>query len=148
MTVTVATPRCAVYSLAEVAPVELRWAADAASRWPGCDLGRLGPRELATLGELLGAGAAQDLLGRTSVLEGETFEPPWVVSVPDELRLALAGLGENAIAPLAGRWAQTVGAPPARLARTLEALTAFARTSAGPWALRVDRQGNRADDGA
>lgn len=140
--------RCATFSLDEVAAAALRWAVAPQATWRCCDLGTVGPRELSALGELAGVGAARDLLGRMSVLEGETFEPPWVVSLPEELRLALAGLGESAIAPLAGRWAETVGMPPAELARTLGALTTFARTSAGPWALRVERAGRRAmDDG-
>lgn len=141
--------RSALFSLGDVGADDLRWAPDATDRWPCCELLGIGPRELAVLGEQLGLGGAEELLGRGSLLAGESFEPPWVVSVPEPLRLALEGLTELATVAVAARWSESLpGAAIPDPPRTLAALAAFARVTEGPWALRVDRAGNPTGDGA
>jgi len=64
------------------------------------------PLDLAHLGEVLGLGSHDSILGEFSLLAGESQEAPWVVSLPPELVFALRNIGRGDWESVAARWGQ------------------------------------------
>jgi hypothetical protein len=103
---------------------------------PSLWLGQLGPLELAVLADLLGLD--RDAIGRRfSLLAGESQESPWVVSFPDELAAALAGLDEPVALSLAGRWADHLTTSGVDAGELLARLTSLVAGVTGPLVLHI-----------
>jgi hypothetical protein len=96
----------AVFSLTHVGAEELRWAQRPRDRYPCVPAHAIGPKELARLGEVLGAGPAEALLAGFRFLAGESQEPPWVVAMPPVLVDQLHDLGDEEIALTVAEWAK------------------------------------------
>jgi len=133
-----------VFCLAETTADELRWAEEPWRRWRCLRGGEIGPRELARLGEVLGAGRFEDVLGGFSFLAGESQESPWVVAVPAALVDRLVELGSGEIARAADSWWQALGGqhePSGQhLAVFLRDLLRFLSDGDGPFALVISFQ--------
>ena len=133
-----------VFSLAETTADELRWADEPWRRWPCLRAYGIGPKELARLGEVLGAGRFEDVLGGFSFLAGESQESPWVVAVPAALVDRLVELVSGEIAPAADSWWEALGGqhePSGQhLAGYLRDLLRFLSDGDGPFALFISFQ--------
>ncbi len=133
--------RTDVYSLADVTAEELRWARQPWQRWPCLRDEDVGPKELARLGEVLGVGVFNDVLGGFSFLAGESQESPWVVALPERLARRLVEVADDEIMSAAVDWSEALDreiAPPAdHLATYLRGMVDFLAKHDGPYVLYV-----------
>jgi hypothetical protein len=130
-----------VFSLAATSADELRWSAAPRDHYPHHRAEDIGPQVLGRLAELLGAGAAANLVGGFSLLAGESQHSPWVVSLPPELVEGIGALEDDEIEPLVNRWRRpnelATAVAPAALAEYLRGLSRFLRSHDGPFVLFI-----------
>ena len=109
--------------------------------FPTCPALSLSPLDLARLGEILGAGDHDSLLGQFKLLAGESQEPPWVVSLPGALVRALRTMAPGDEPTTAAEWVEAgeAGEGHSRddLAQFLSAAGLLARDSADSIVLHI-----------
>jgi hypothetical protein len=130
-----------VFSVAGSSAWDLRWSNDPWTSSPHLRARRLGPIQLARLGEVLGVGSYDTVIQGFSLLAGESQESPWVIAFPEELASAVASLGSGEVEGIGTRWANAEGMPseisPEELKTYLEALRSLLVGHAGPFVLYV-----------
>jgi len=131
-----------LFSLADATADELRWTKEPWSRLPACPAFSITPKDLAWLGEILGAGGHDELLGGCSLAAGESQEPPWIVSLPAPLVAAVREISGEARLSVAGRWGMVdevaADVPPGSLVRFLDHAAPFLERASDPIVLYID----------